>query len=476
MHFIVVLPIPKRQAICKDLGMSELLFELLYYMKSNKQDIFKDSHNEKEKFEELYNTCYEVIEVMIKDNYRFKVHVGKWIDFVIEDVIENDAVARLAALKEILKGNQLLVKNFIREQLIVHLGDNFKRNQKPEKYLEIFRCFCIVDSEAVTKNQTNILNLFIKGLQGTDFSYEFKEEKGVLMVQSCLNKKTRSRIFGDYYKSAMEEVPESWAYMVEYINLLADLCYGRNKIVKNYLEKQFELRVLIALLKDPAINDAYVPVLRLIHYLYIEGADYYPVLQINNICKYSKLEDVPQINTTEAYNKPWQTDMKSLMDELMDKLSADRKLQPTIDDMEYNRKLETVLKAILTTIELGFWQNMDELAKIIGYAQNILANDSTSIIALTQLDIKKALKNELDEAYTRIKSSLKLPSKQNLLVIDCKLMATKIIECILDYELDLRVVTTCQKFKELTIKASDPDISKASEMQKAIEMGYTSTE
>lgn len=117
---------------------------------------------------------------------------------------------------------------------------------------------------------------------------------------------------------------------------------------------------------------------------------------------------------------------------------------------------------------------MDELAKIIGYAQNILANDSTSIIALTQLDIKKALKNELDEAYTRIKSSLKLPSKQNLLVIDCKLMATKIIECILDYELDLRVVTTCQKFKELTIKASY--ISKASEMQKAIEMGYTSTE
>lgn len=94
--------------------MSELLFELLFYMKINKQDIFKDSHNEKEKFEELYNTCYEVIEVMIKNNYMFKVHVSKWIDFVIEDVIESDSPARLTALKEILKGNQLLVKNFIR--------------------------------------------------------------------------------------------------------------------------------------------------------------------------------------------------------------------------------------------------------------------------------------------------------------------------------------------------------------------------
>jgi hypothetical protein len=60
---------------------------------------------------------------MIKNNYMFKVHVSKWIDFVIEDVIENNDPARLAALKEILKGNQLVVKNFIREQLIVHLAN-----------------------------------------------------------------------------------------------------------------------------------------------------------------------------------------------------------------------------------------------------------------------------------------------------------------------------------------------------------------
>lgn len=228
---------------------------------------------------------------MIKDNCVFKVHVSKWIDFVIEDVIENDAIARLNALKEILKGNHLLVNNFIREPLIVHLGQNFRTSKKPEKYLEIFRSFCIVDDQAVTKNQTNILNLFVKDLQDSDdFSYRFKDDKGELRVQSCLNKKIKWRVFGDYHKAAMEEVPENWDYMVEYINLLADLCYGRNKTVKNYLEKQFELGVLIMLLKDPSIDGAYVSVLRLIHYLYIEGAEYYPVLRINNICKYSKLE------------------------------------------------------------------------------------------------------------------------------------------------------------------------------------------
>ena len=45
----------------------------------------------------------------------FKIHVSKWIDFVIQDVVESDDSARLDTLTEILKGNELVVNNFIRE-------------------------------------------------------------------------------------------------------------------------------------------------------------------------------------------------------------------------------------------------------------------------------------------------------------------------------------------------------------------------
>jgi hypothetical protein len=49
--FYLVFPVYKRQMICKDLGISELLFELLYFMKMNlKEDIFSDKHNERDKF------------------------------------------------------------------------------------------------------------------------------------------------------------------------------------------------------------------------------------------------------------------------------------------------------------------------------------------------------------------------------------------------------------------------------------------
>lgn len=156
--------------------------------------------------------------------------------------------------------------------------------------------------------------------------------------------------------------------------------------------------------------------------------------------------------------------MKKLLDELIEKLSVDRKLQPNIETMEENRKLETVLKAILTTVELGFWQSMDELANIISYCQNLLANDSQFTIALTGKKLDKDPQNEVEKAYEDIKKRLQKPSRENILVINCKLMATKIIECILDYELDLRVLKTCKMFKALTINPSSPEISKASEV------------
>lgn len=105
-------PLEMEQMICKDLGISELLFELLFYMKENltkKEEqphaIFELKHNEKEKFQELYNTIYEVITELIRDNSLFKIHVSKWIMFILDDVINNNEESQLALIKELLRNN-----------------------------------------------------------------------------------------------------------------------------------------------------------------------------------------------------------------------------------------------------------------------------------------------------------------------------------------------------------------------------------
>ena len=112
-------PIFKRQMICKDLGISELLFELLFYMKKNFMNkyvkvgegevgpgyIFHQDPNSWGKFWELYNVIYEVIYELVRDNLLFKIYVSKWINFVIQDVLVENEQSHLNLLKELFKNN-----------------------------------------------------------------------------------------------------------------------------------------------------------------------------------------------------------------------------------------------------------------------------------------------------------------------------------------------------------------------------------
>jgi len=141
----LVKPIYKRQMICKDLGISELLFELLFYMRKNLEKryeapkkktpiydstgklvpeyIFQHNPNNLEKFEELYNSIYEVIYELVRDNLLFKIHISKWINFVFLDVVSQNQPSHLKLLKEILKNNEFLINNFVTEALVRKLSN-----------------------------------------------------------------------------------------------------------------------------------------------------------------------------------------------------------------------------------------------------------------------------------------------------------------------------------------------------------------
>lgn len=53
----------------------------------------------------MHETIYKVIINLIKNNKVFKIHVSKWILFVIEDFVEKGETIHCEALMEILKDN-----------------------------------------------------------------------------------------------------------------------------------------------------------------------------------------------------------------------------------------------------------------------------------------------------------------------------------------------------------------------------------
>ena len=140
-------------------------------------------------------------------------------------------------------------------------------------------------------------------------------------------------MYSFFEESKKLDLSQTSNYFISYLNLLADICYGRNTEAKKYVEKILKpviedehellsdkdenldkydaLYTLNYILQDPEIKgvknskNLLRAVLRLINYAFVESADQTPILRINryrNIDrmdgednekdKFSKLKDV----------------------------------------------------------------------------------------------------------------------------------------------------------------------------------------
>lgn len=325
-------PVAKRQIICFHLGISELLFELLYFMRKNRDGelgvkdgktmtgvpIFKNKPNEYEKFIEMYNAIYEVIYELIRDNTQFKIHVSKWISFIFEDVIRDNQEYHLKTLLELLKNNYFFVNNFVTENLVVLLVDRMLNDPNKQsnvfyekKYLEIFRAFCICGDEVNSDNQVLILNKFIKKITQNQENQIFeiklskrKNEETKMEELVCWaasdKQKQKQRRFGEYYKICKDEFPSAWSYMISYLNLIADMCKGRNKIVENYIDTTMSMDVISELITKQTLFDAQVPIIRIMHYLYAQNQNFYPIDRITRVLDNDNLDDEINLNCTKS--------------------------------------------------------------------------------------------------------------------------------------------------------------------------------
>jgi hypothetical protein len=347
--------------ICKDLGISELLFELLFYMRKNLEGkysenlpknvndyvepkdslfIFQGRHNELEKFLELYNSIYEVIYELVRDNLLFKIYISKWINFVIQDVIVENQSSHLSLLKEIFKDNEFLVKNFVTDNLVRKLADKMTNQKKDfmfveKKYLEIFRLFCIVGEERInTSNQIKILNHFIKQLRTDDirnlYQITLSKKDDEIYTDAAIDKNIlKKRRFGDYYKICKEEYTSAWEYFVEFLNLIADMTKGRNKTVESYMETMFTLDILSDLFEKYDLFEAEVPIIRLLHNLYAESEKFYPIEKKKRISDYNSLKvEVVDVMTTTSETKPWNPPLKRVLNCLQSKLKKFGPIDP----------------------------------------------------------------------------------------------------------------------------------------------------
>lgn len=53
------------------------------------------------------------------------MHISKWFEFILDDVIANNEPCQLNLLKELLRDNSFFVNNFVNEQVISYLTNHY---------------------------------------------------------------------------------------------------------------------------------------------------------------------------------------------------------------------------------------------------------------------------------------------------------------------------------------------------------------
>ena len=82
------------------------------------------------------------------------------------------------------------------------------------------------------------------------------------------------------------EHPLMWEYYKAYLSLLGDMTQGRNKNVEKYIQKELPLDLLTELYVNYDLVDLEVPITDILHYLYAENDNYYPIERSVRMVRY----------------------------------------------------------------------------------------------------------------------------------------------------------------------------------------------
>lgn len=118
-----------------------------------------------------------------------------------------------------------------------------------EKFLNIFRASCMSNGSPIVSNQTLILDLFFKNLdEHARFTFiKPRSSRGMsldaaldprkLYIKCSISKdQNRIRTMKDFFEeSSRLDLSQTSNYFIAYLNLLADICYGRNTEAKKHV-------------------------------------------------------------------------------------------------------------------------------------------------------------------------------------------------------------------------------------------------
>ncbi len=78
-----------------------------------------------------------------------------------------------------------------------------------------------------------------------------------ILIKAAIDKnRTEELLFKEFYARCKSDNESAWDYFVEYLNLIADMTQGRNKVTEKELAKDFSLELLTSVFESEDLYEA----------------------------------------------------------------------------------------------------------------------------------------------------------------------------------------------------------------------------
>jgi hypothetical protein len=455
-HPLVTEPLKDRQAIMREMGVIDLLMDLVHFPFQNQ--FFTVTGIERPLYiSKVIGLGYISIKSIIKERRANELHASQWLEMFVEYALQDSGnVLRVKdTLTELIDNNEKILEIKINEAIIMRIINFFLSSPADEKIVAIIRAMCSCGGQPVLKNQEMISRiLFSDQLTFSKVLSEHKtnDQSQVVLINPWDNSASKTIRLKDLKeKSEAIDKGRYFEYYLSMLALISELCAGRNYMAINLMKEYFPLEVLVDVLCDqqfgPELRTAFS---RLLEVMYI---DVYPCQRLSiphlvrDLAKVSvdssNLEIAGDANDPEINRQ-----FKKLINFLLEIIQAPLELS---DVYEFSGLYISIIGLCQKMIGLGYFRRLADIKRIYEGVIKMAATDwnAEKLIAQSRYHSQKFELHSISDklAVLSLKSKMDLADFTNRMTKIRMALCSMLVD-LLEVETDLQISRTTAVYRQ----------------------------
>jgi inositol 1,4,5-triphosphate receptor type 1/inositol 1,4,5-triphosphate receptor type 3 len=386
----------------------------------------RNKNSEYRKVRTVYELGYKLLESVAANNDLMKIKISKYMNKYLHHIMEKANRTVYRSIQEFLDGNYLALEE-INDHYISNLISHFDENDPDPADLYFLSRLCLCKDRTVPRNQIQVFeNFYQQGELAEEPSakkysmeeklaankFKFREDQKKMQILSRIipssepQYRTLSELFEECNlmrsEGGYDPDKNHWSYFMQYLNLLADICVQRNEKPLEYIKKSLPLKTLVAFLHENTVkkNLLFQPFIRLVHHAFVETSAYEEINRITKVKEWNELGNFKIPCAKNAIPADIKKTMGLIFDyirrinklpferrrekaeklEKTDRTEEEKLIEPetidfNVDDRNRLINVKTFLEILKSTLNLGFWPDIDEMKRMVPFLLKVMRFD-----------------------------------------------------------------------------------------------------